>query len=183
MGLVCGVRPAREACQMSEHEEEPMRRITPVVLAVGVGAVQMCGGARPAAAQYRAYKGRVLVSQKKPPAKPEALRRWMRKETTTRLKSEKGGGKWLFHFAAVLRKRPPVDVVNLVYYEYRGGGFKYINAEDVRVSAGANLIVGKGKMYKILGFKRGKRYQVRITIKDARGREIIYAKSRLLLLK
>ena len=160
-----------------------MRRISQIVLAVGVGAGLMCLSASPAEAQYRAYRGRVLVSQRKPPAKPDALRRWMRKDTTTRLKPEKGGGKWLFHFAAVLRKSPPVDVVNLVYYEYRGGGFKYINAEDVRVSAGANLIVGKGKMYKILGFKPGKRYQIRITTKDARGREIIYAKSRLLLLK
>lgn len=160
-----------------------MRRTSQIVLAGVVGAGLMCFEAPSASAQYRRYRGRVLVSQKAPPTKPEQLRRWMRKDATTHLKAVKGGGKWLFHFAAVLRKAPPVNVVNLVYYEYRGGGFRYVNAEDVRVSAGANLIIGKGKMYKILGFKPGKRYQLRITTKDNRGREIVFAKSRLLLLK
>jgi len=160
-----------------------MRRISQIVLAVAVGAGLMCFVAPSASAQYRRYRGRVLVSQKAPPTKPAELRRWMRKDTTTRLKAVKEGGKWLFHFVAVLRRSPPVNVVNLVYYEYRGGGFRYVNAEDVKVSDGANVIIGKGKMYKIIGFKSGKRYQLRITTKDNRGREIVYAKSHLILLK
>jgi hypothetical protein len=153
------------------------------VLAATFALAALVTGTKKAQAQYGRYKGRILVSKKKPPEKAAKLKRWMRKETTRRLKSNKAGDKWEFHYVAVLRKTPKINVVNLVYYEYRGGRYKYINAEDVKITGQATLIIGKGKMHKLIGFKKGKRYQLRITVRDSRGNEIWYAKSRLILLK
>ncbi len=160
-----------------------MRKTGLYVLTAAFALTVWVMGSDEAQAQYRAYKGRVLVSKKKPPEKPAKLKKWMRKDTTRRLKSNKAGDKWEFHYVAVLRKTPKINVVNLVFYEYRGGGYKYINAQDVKVTGQPTLLIGKGKMHKILGFKKGKRYQLRITVRDNRGNEIWYAKSRLILLK
>ena len=77
-------------------------------------------------------------------------------------------------------------MVNIVFYEYRGGRFKYVNAEDLKISTGDGGIItvtGKYKVYKILGFKAGGRYQMRLAVKSARGNEVVFAKSRILTLK
>ena len=160
-----------------------MRKAALYGLATCFALALLVGSSEPAQAQYRGYRGKILISQKPVPTKQAQLKRWMRKDTTTKLASNKAGDKWTFNYVAVLRKTPSINVVNLVFYEYRGGRYKYINAEDIKLSGEATHIIGKGKMHKILGFKRGKKYQVRITVRNNRGNEIWYAKSRLILLK
>ena len=158
-----------------------MMRAWVFVLATLVGTVFLGTGA--AEAQYARHKGKILVSEKPVPTKQEEVDRWIKKDAVTTLKAAKGNDSWEFHYIAVLTQSPPVNVVNLVYYEYGGAGYKYINAEDVKVAAGANVIIGKGKMHKLLGFSPGKRYQVRVTVKDNQGTERIFGRSALLLLK
>ncbi|MDY0003056.1 MAG: hypothetical protein RBU30_17285 [Polyangia bacterium] len=159
-----------------------MKALTGSGAGVG-GAAGLTASGGPAVAQYARHKGKILVSEKPVPTKQEEVDRWIKKDTSTTLKANKGGDSWEFHYVAVLTKAPPVNVVNLVFYEAAGGGYKYINAEDVKVAAQTNVIIGKAKMHKLLGFARGKRYQIRVTVKDNQGVERIFARSAALLLK
>lgn len=158
-----------------------MKRTWALFLATLLGA--MCLATGSVEAQYARHKGKILVSEKPVPTKQEEVSRWIKKDASTTLKANKAGDTWEFHYIAVLTKAPPINVVNLVYYQVGGGGYKYINAEDVKVEAGANVIMGKGKMHKLLGFGAGKRYQLRITVKDSQGVERVFARSSALLLK
>lgn len=146
-------------------------------------ATMLGGAVGEARAQYARHKGQVLLSEKPVPAKDDEIAAWLRKEVTTTLKSDKAGNVWDFHYVAVLTQAPPVNMVHLVYYEMQGAGFKYINAEDVKVAGAANVLVGKGKMHKLLGFAPGKRYQIRITTRDNRGVERVFARSRAITLR
>ncbi len=158
-----------------------MKRLVLQAMVAAVMLAILGLGTREARAQRASQ---ILVSQKPVPSKPAALKKWKRHDTTKTLKSNKAGNKWEFYYLARLRKTPPVNVVNLVFYEYRPGRRpKYINAEDVKLAGAVTHVIGKGKMHKILGFKKGRRYQIRITIKDNRGNEIPYARSGLILLK
>lgn len=148
-----------------------------------VGLAFLTASVDAAEAQYARHSRKILVSEKPVPTKQDEVERWIKKDTVTTLKAGKGGDSWEFHYLAVLKSAPPINVVNLVFYEHGGAGYKYLNAEDVKVAAGANVIIGKGKMHKLLGFSVGKRYQIRITVKDNQGREISYAQSSLILLK
>jgi len=163
-----------------------MKRIGMYLVAVLVPTTLMLLGSAEARAQFTKYKGKIVLTQKPLPAKQALLAKFLRKNATGTLKSEKGGGKWKFHFFAVLRKSPPTDVVNIVFYEYRGGRYRYVNAEDLKISTGGDgliTVTGKYKVYKILGFKAGGRYQMRLAVKNARGNEVVYARSRVITLK
>ena len=160
-----------------------MKRAWVSLLAAVVGAVCLTASGGAAEAQYARHSRKILVSEKPVPTKQDEIERWIKKDTSTTLIALKGGDSWEFHYLAVLKGSPPVNVVNLVFYEYSGAGYKYINAEDVKVADGANVIIGKGKMHKLLGFSPGKRYQIRITVKDNQGREVSFAQSAVLLLK
>jgi len=158
-----------------------MKRLVQQAMVAAVVLTFLGLGAREARAQRA---GQILVSQKPVPSNPAALKKWKRRDTTKKLTANKGGGTWEFYYIARMRKTPRVNVVNLVYYEYRPGRRpKYINAVDVKLSGEVTHVIGKGKMHKILGFQKGRRYQIRITIKDNRGNEISYARSGLILLK
>jgi hypothetical protein len=162
-----------------------MKRYGLIVVAVVAPMVAMTLGSPEAQAQLSRLKGKIFITQKAP-KKGANLAKFFQKNATTTLKAKKGESKWQFHFFAVLRKSPPSDVVNIVFYEYRGGRYKYVNAEDLKISnAGGGLIqvTGKYKVYTVLGFKKGKSYQMRLAVKNARGNEVVYARSRVLRLK
>lgn len=163
-----------------------MKRYGLIAMAMVVSVVALTLGSPEAQARLTRLKGKIFVTQKAP-KKGANLAKFFEKNATGKLTTKKKGEtKWHFHFFAVLRKAPPSDVVNIVFYEYRGGRYKYINAEDLKISnAGAGLIqvTGKYKVYGVLGFKKGKSYQMRLAVKNARGNEVVYARSRRLFLK
>lgn len=162
-----------------------MKRYGLIVVAVVVPVAAMMLGSPEAQARVSHLKGKILITQKTP-KKGVNLAKFFQKNATGTLKAKKGESKWAFHFFAVLRKSPPSDVVNIVFYEYRGGRYKYINAEDLKISnvgSGMIQVTGKYKVYSVLGFKKGKSYQMRLAVKNARGNEVVYARSRRLFFK
>lgn len=162
-----------------------MRRFGLMVVALVVPLVALTLSSPDAQARLSRLKGKIFITQKTP-KKGANLAKFFQKNATGTLKTKKGQTKWNFHFFAVLRKAPPSDVVNIVFYEYRGGRYKYVNAEDLKISnagGGLILVTGKYKVYGVLGFKKGKSYQMRLAVKSARGNEVIYARSRRLFLK
>jgi hypothetical protein len=145
----------------------------------------LTAGSTDAQARLAQLKGKLFITQKKP-GKGANLAKFFQKHGTGTLKANKGEKKWEFQFFAVLSKTPPSDVVNIVFYEYRGGHWKYINAEDLKISnAGGGIIqvTGKYKVYGVLGFKKGRSYQMRLAVKNARGNEVVFARSRRLFFK
>lgn len=126
------------------------------------------------------FGGQIILTQKPLPAKTDRLVRWLRKNGTRKLKAEQGGGTWKFNFYAALRRLPPQNVVYIVWYQRIGGRFKYINADDLKISG--KTIIGTHKLHKILGYAPGKQYQMRITLKSASGNEIVYARSGIITL-
>ncbi len=162
-----------------------MKRNVLILVSVAVLMVAVTVGSPEAQARASQLKGKILITQKAP-AKGANLAKFFKKNATGTLKAKKGESKWQFHFFAVLRKPPPSDVVNIVFYEYRGGRYKYINAEDLKISnvgSGLILVTGKYKVFTVLGFKKGKTYQMRLAVKNSRGNEVVYARSRRLHLK
>lgn len=162
-----------------------MKRYGLIALVLVVPVVAVTLGSPEAHARLANLKGKILISQKKP-TKGANLAKFYSKNATGKLKPNKGEKKWEFHFFAVLRKAPPADVINIVFYEYRGGRYKYVNAEDLKISNAGNGLIqvtAKYKVYGVLGFKAGKWYQMRLAVKNARGNEVVYARSRRLLLK
>lgn len=162
-----------------------MKLITRFAMVVAVSAVVLALGGAEAQARVSQLKGKILITQKIP-SKGTSLAKFFTKNATGTLKTKAGETKWHFQFFAVLRKAPPSDVVNIVFYEYRGGRYKYVNAEDLKISnpgSGTIQVTGKYKVYGVLGFKKGKSYQMRLAVKDARGNEVVYARSRRLTLK
>ncbi len=162
-----------------------MKRYVFILVSVVVSMVAMTVGDSEAQARVSQLKGKILITQKAP-VKGANLAKFFKKNASSTLKTKKGDSKWQFHFFAVLRKAPPSDVVNIVFYEYRGGRYKYVNAEDLKISnVGGGLIQvsGKYKLYGVLGFKKGKSYQMRLAVKNARGNEVVYARSQRLNLK
>jgi hypothetical protein len=162
-----------------------MKRYVLILVSVVVSMGVMTVGNPEAEARVSLLKGKILITQKVP-KKGDNLAKFYKKNATGNLTTKKGESKWQFYFFAVLRKSPPSDVVNIVFYEYRGGRYKYINAEDLKISnVGGGLIqvTGKYKLFSVLGFKKGKSYQMRLAVKNARGNEVVYARSRRLFLK
>lgn len=162
-----------------------MRRFGLIAVVLAVPVLVWTLGSPEAHARLANLKGKVLITQKKP-SKGANQAKFFTKNATGRLKPNKGEKKWEFHFFAVLRKAPPTDVINIVFYEYRGGRYKFVNAEDLKISNTGNGLIqvtGKYKLYGVLGFKAGKWYQIRLAVKGARGNEVVYARSRRLLLK
>ncbi len=162
-----------------------MKRNVIFLVSVVVLMVAMTLDSTEAQARASQLKGRILITQKAP-TKGANLVKFFKKNKTTILKAKPGESKWQFHFFAVLRKSPPSDVVNIVFYEYRGGRYQYVNAEDLKISnVGDGLIqvAGKYKVFTVLGFKKGKSYQMRLAVKNARGNEVVYARSRRLHFK
>ena len=162
-----------------------MKRYGLIAVAVAVFVGMVSVGSHEAQARLASLKGKVLITQKAP-KKGANLAKFFSKNDTSTLKTKKGQKKWEFHFFAVLRKAPPTDVLNIVFYEYRGGRYKYVNAEDLKISnTGSGLIqvTGKYKVYGVLGFKKGRSYQMRLAVKNNRGNEVVYARSRRLFLK
>ncbi len=162
-----------------------MKRTGVVVMTFLTLAVVATVGSPVVHARLSRLKGKILVTQKAP-KKGADLVKFFSKNATNKLKAVQGANKWEFHFFAVLRKMPPADVINIVFYEYRGGRYRYVNAEDLKISnTGGGLIkvTGKYKLYGLLGYKKGRSYQMRLTVKNNRGNEVVFARSRRIFLK
>jgi hypothetical protein len=153
------------------------RRIVVVLIA---GAVTLVAGAQQAEAQYAKYQGKIVITQKPLPEKPEELARFLDKNAQTSLDQDKGADTWTYNFYAALSSDPPQDMLEIAFYEATGASFKRVNLDDLKV--GGKQVTGSYKLHKLIGYTKGKRYQMRILLRGDKG-EKVFARSAIITLK
>jgi hypothetical protein len=157
-----------------------MKSTRRILIASLAGTVLFAGLAGVAEAQYQKYLGKIVVTQKPLPDKPEEMTRFLDKNAATALDPDKGAETWTFNFYAALATDPPQDMLEIGFYEYVSGNYKRINLDDLKV--GGKQVTGNYKLHKLIGYGKGKRYQMRILLRTGGG-EKVFARSGILTLK
>jgi hypothetical protein len=145
------------------------------------GMALLVGTAGVAGAQYQKYLGKIVVTQKPLPEKQDELQRFLDKSAQTALDPDKGSETWSFSFYAALTTDPPQDMLEIGFYEYVSGNYKRVNLDDLKV--GGKQVTGTYKLHKLIGYGKGKRYQMRILLRGPSGGEKVFARSGIITLK
>jgi len=157
-----------------------MRSHRRIVVCLLAGAVALVAGAQQAEAQYAKYVGKIVITQKPLPEKEDELTRALDKNAVTALDPDKGADTWSYSFYAALSSDPPQDMLEIAFYEATGASFKRVNLDDIKV--GGKQVTGTYKLHQLIGYGKGKRYQMRIILRGDRG-EKVFAKSAIITLK
>jgi hypothetical protein len=102
----------------------------------------------------------------------------LKKAARTSLKNE--GGKWHVYFVAFLKKAPGTPQLNIVFYDPSSKEKDPINAYPFEAKADAKVVMSDVEISTDGGFKKGKKYEVRVT-RLVKGKEEVFAKTTLVL--
>jgi len=102
----------------------------------------------------------------------------LKKAARTSLKSD--GGKWHVYFVAFLKRAPGSPQLNIVFYDPSAKTKDPVNAYPFEAKADAKVVMSDVEISTDGGFKKGKKYEVRVT-RLVKGKEEVFAKTTLLL--
>jgi hypothetical protein len=146
--------------------------------------------AQPVQAQPR---GQVFLTQTAPPTtqvSPARLYRFIRKHRVYTLRQIAGERFWRVYLFAQLRMAPTRALLNLsvnggrvhlAYYRKVRRRWVRDNVDDVVVKPGVRFMRISYKMDSSLGLTKGAQYQLRVTLLNRRGREIVLAVGHFML--
>jgi len=156
-----------------------------IQLLVGFLCISALGAvALPKEAQAQS-SGQIILTQEEIPTNvsKKELRKFLRKNKKSVLTQKAGSTSYQLYAATRLRRKPSqADLkrnggqIHVAFYEKQKRGWKYINVMHIGYSQGLTLILPL-KITDDLGLSKGKRYQMRITIFDARKKEVVLART------
>jgi hypothetical protein len=148
-----------------------------------VGAL-VADGAGVSPAVCRAFRGEILVTAKPlgtpHPNSKKAIAEW-RKLQVQEIKHEvvQGVPTWYWHYAAFLRRKPPATSLTFEFYtDDKEALFKA--DKKIGLSAATMVIQGTMSITEDDNITKGQRYVLKL-VGDVRGKEVIYAKTRITL--
>lgn len=153
------------------------------LVVLGTAAIGVLAWTERAAAQAR---GQVLVTQTPPPktTNPAAVSLFLKKNRVSVLTKTPGKQSWQAYVFAHLRSVPAADTLNLPQNSgrlhlafYRQTRRRWIrdNVDDVTYRPGVKIMSFPYKITASLGLKVGTPYQIKITVLDAKNREVVLA--------
>ncbi len=131
--------------------------------------------------------GEIVLTQTEVPTdlSGRALRKFLARNRVRVLKRPEGASGWDVWVVAKLRRQPSKSLLNLpanagklhlVFYERRKRRWVYVNVMNINY-APAKVLIFQVKIPDDLGLVPGKPYQMRLTLLNARNKEIIFAKT------
>jgi len=128
-------------------------------------------------AAWAAAPGTVVITQE-PVTPGDNFEKDLKKAAKTSLKNE--GGKWHVYFVAFLKRAPGSPQLNIVFYDPSAKTKDPVNAYPFEAKADAKVVMSDVEISTDGGFKKGKKYEVRVT-RLVKGREEVFAKTTLVL--
>lgn len=184
--LVDSINKKREQPQKERREGNKMkRRRARIQLFVGfLSMLALAAVALPNEAQAQS-SGQIILTQEKIPTNvsKKELRKFLKKNRKSVLTQKPGSKSYQMYAAVRLRRKPSqADLkrnsgqIHVAFYEKQKRGWKYVNVMHIGYSEGLTLILPL-QITDDLGLNKGKRYQMRITIFDARKKEVVLART------
>jgi N-acetylneuraminic acid mutarotase len=125
-----------------------------------------------------AYGPGTLVVTAEPVNPGDNFEKDLKKAAKTSLKNE--DGKWHVYFVAFLKKAPGAPELNLVFYDPSSKDKEPVNAYPFEAKADAKVVMSNVEISVDGGFKKGKKYELRVT-RLVKGHEEVFAKTTLVL--
>jgi len=128
-------------------------------------------------AAWAAAPGTIVVTQQ-PVTPGDNFEKDLKKAARTSLKGE--DGKWHVYFVAFLKRAPGTPQLNIVFYDPSSKDKDPVNAYPFEAKADAKVVMSDVEISVDGGFKKGKRYELRVT-RLVKGKEEVFAKTMLVL--
>ena len=125
-----------------------------------------------------AYGPGTLVVTQEPVNPGDNFEKDLKKAAKTSLKGE--DGKWHVYFVAFLKRAPGSPQLNLVFYDPSAKTKEPVNAYPFEAKADAKVVMSDVEISVDGGFKKGKKYELRVT-RLVSGHEEVFAKTTLVL--
>lgn len=125
-----------------------------------------------------AYGPGTIVVTQAPVTPGDTFEKDLKKAAKTSLKSE--DGKWHVYFVAFLKKAPGSPQLNIVFYDPSAKTKEPVNAYPFEAKADAKVVMSDIEISTDGGFKKGKKYELRVT-RLVSGKEEVFARTTLVL--
>ncbi len=118
------------------------------------------------------------------------LQKFLRRNKVSTLKRAPGSKQWKAYASARLRRKPSVSLLNLpdnagklhlAFYVKNKRRWQYVNVMDINYQPPAKLIQFEVIIPDDFGLTPGKTYQLRVTLLNARKKEVLLARTTLKL--
>ena len=166
-----------------------MKRAISVVSTLGIVLSALLVLAAPTEARAQSTGDVILTQTPIPPdLSGRALQKFLRRNKVSVLKRAPGSKQWKAYASAKLRRKPSASLLNLpdnagklhlAFYVRNKRRWQYVNVMDINYQPPATLIQFEVVIPEDFGLTPGKKYQLRITLLNARKKEVVLAKTNL----